>query len=201
MGYLVKLDQRRRKPHKDAVKNVEARLMHYRQLPPLMRNITNPRIVIPRLGTESIRNLEISDGATHALLELLEREGDSAYKPTRLCLAELDREETATPYAGSAFLKKHGCRYATAPDLLGFLQLGTTTDMYDGAWVVALGTHIRDKFDHRYALAFCVDRIARKTILDMLFAERIRPDWLILIAAEAPVTLVPKPRKASVRVE
>lgn len=184
MGYVVKLDQRRR--HK--CEEMEKKKISLSKAVPLIKNVSNPQIIIPKLDWELLRHVTISEKAVNALKKTRELDGDSAYRPIRLCLAELDRGKTATVTDAHRFLKKYNMRYATAPEFVDFLRASVFREAFVDRVIVALGTHLRDDFDHREALAFIYHSKDKVGTLFTLFAERIRHNWLLLIAVEGAMT-------------
>lgn len=183
VGYVIKLDQRRRHKCREA----EKKKIILSKSMPLVKNLSNPRIIIPKFDWELLRHVTVSEEAAVALEKTRKLDGDSAYRPIRLCLAELDRGETATVVEAHRFLKKYNTRYATAPELIGFLYASVFREAFADRVIVALGTHLRDEFDHREALAFTYHSKDKVGALFILFAERIRHDWLLLIAAEGAI--------------
>ena len=98
MGALVKLDQKRRKH----VIPTRIRVTTKGNFVPLIGNVTNPQIVLPRLDINILRGVHISDEAEMGIASVQESDGDAAYRPVRLLLAQLMREETATAAEGDA---------------------------------------------------------------------------------------------------
>ena len=177
MGALVKLDQKRRK----RVLPTRIRITTKGNFVPLIQNVTNPQIVLPRLDINILRGVHISDEVEMGIASVQESDGDAAYRPVRLLLAQLMREETATPYQAKKYLEKHDSRFATVPEMIGYIQ---SSSPRLSQTIVSLGTNLRDEFDHRQALAFEYSRPEGCGILYCVFAERIRPEWLLLIVAE-----------------
>lgn len=183
MGYILKLDQRRRHepPEAKQKKTISSRVA------PLVRNLSNPRIIVPSLDWKLLRHVAISKEAEAVLERVQELDGDSAYPPVRLCLAELNKGETASTAEGVQFLKRWDTFYATVPEFIGFLRASVFRTAFADRTIVALGTHLRDEFDQREALAFEHHSKSDTGTLFTVFAERIRRDWLLLIVAQGRV--------------
>lgn len=166
-------------PKKKSDKNSEPRLVKASEV----------RIIVPRKNNWFSHRVAVSNAARAFVEDARKKSSDMVGKPMRVSLAHVYNAKTVSHAECAILANTFGARLSTSEEFISFIvTLNGREDRLEFP-IFSSGTECFDEFGNRHGLVYRKGVGKLSDRVDLEFVERIRHDWLLLIAYERIVTV------------